>query len=237
MRVLLPLAFVCFTYSKESYFIGQNFNFKLTAERSGPPKGAQFAPIPVVNLPFSNKFSSRPLKGRPPPPPPPPPKTTRRPTQRPRPTSTTTSSPIAPPPPPVPLPVNQELPQVSEGSAVPNLPPNVTVVTPATEIRPDLETVATSPPPPPTTTPRTNDSAPALSQRSWQNEDGSYYFDFQAANSIKRAEQGFFKNDEDQINPIHVKSGMYSFTSPEGVPFRVDYVADERGYRSYIRFT
>lgn len=57
---------------------------------------------------------------------------------------------------------------------------------------------------------------------------------FEAPNSVARTEQGFFKRDAFFENPIHVKTGTYSFTSPEGVAFRVNYVADERGFRTFM---
>jgi hypothetical protein len=53
---------------------------------------------------------------------------------------------------------------------------------------------------------------------------------FEAANSIEQRETGYtrHKNGKD----ILVKKGYYRFVSPEGLPFRVDYQADENGFRA-----
>ncbi|XP_054256868.1 endocuticle structural glycoprotein SgAbd-1-like [Macrosteles quadrilineatus] len=204
---------------------------KLTAERGGPPPGAEFVPISVIELPDEalarRPGGTRPVLGRPPPPPPLRPKPTRRP--RPRP-------PVAPQPLPIPLPSSQSIPQRPQTGSLPNRPPGVIVVTPMTEIRPDLETVVTTKPQPPTTTPNTLDTQPSYYQRFIQNEDGSYYFDYAAPNSVQRLEQGFFKRDDFQGFKILVKSGAYSFISPEGIRFRTDYVADEKGYRPFTDY-
>lgn len=149
------------------------FAVKLTAERGGPPPGALFVPITVVNIPESgSRPSLRPLKGRPPPPPP---ITILKPTRRPKPPP---SSPIAPPPLPVPISVSQELPMGPESTqTVPPLPQGVTVVGPVTEINPASETVSSTPEPPSSTTPNTNDAAPAYYHRFTLNDDGSYFFE------------------------------------------------------------
>lgn len=149
-----------------------NFAVKLTAERAGPPPGALFVPISVVNIPESGvRPSLRPLKGRPPPPPP---LVFSKPTRRPKPTL----GPVAPPALPVPVSVSQELPMGPESSqTVPPLPQGVTVVTPVTEINPELEVVSSTTEPPPTTTPNTNDASPAYYQRFTLNDDGSYFFE------------------------------------------------------------
>ncbi|XP_014246914.1 endocuticle structural glycoprotein SgAbd-1-like [Cimex lectularius] len=65
-------------------------------------------------------------------------------------------------------------------------------------------------------------------------EDGGYFFDFLASNSVFRQEQGFFKTNPDpKGEKIHVKTGAYGFTSPEGARVRIDYVADENGFRAF----
>lgn len=177
--ILLPLLFIWGAFGQdEDNFLMQNFNVKLTGERGGPPQNAQFVPIGVVDLPVFNQkpSSKRPLKGGRPPPPPPISIEPTKPTKRPKP-----SGPIAPPPPPKPLPVDQGIPQatITEGSGqtVPPLPPNIVMVTPVMEIRPDTETEMTPAPTRPSTTPNTLDALPAISQRFNLHDDGSYDFE------------------------------------------------------------
>jgi hypothetical protein len=56
---------------------------------------------------------------------------------------------------------------------------------------------------------------------------------YQAENSIAQRETGFTKRS--QGRDILVKKGFYSFVSPEGEGFRVDYQADEDGFRAVGR--
>ena len=46
---------------------------------------------------------------------------------------------------------------------------------------------------------------------------------------MARREEGYTKQEDGE--DILVKKGRYSFTSPEGLHFSVDYLADEKGYR------
>lgn len=53
-------------------------------------------------------------------------------------------------------------------------------------------------------------------------ENGKYSYELQTDNGISQSEQGAAGI---------VAQGSYSYTSPEGIPVRVDYVADENGYQ------
>ncbi|XP_073980578.1 uncharacterized protein isoform X2 [Rhodnius prolixus] len=67
-----------------------------------------------------------------------------------------------------------------------------------------------------------------------RDEQGGYLIDFLTGNSVYRMEKGYFKDDpKDENHKIHVKTGAYGFTSPDGVKFRVDFIADENGFRAY----
>jgi hypothetical protein len=56
---------------------------------------------------------------------------------------------------------------------------------------------------------------------------------YEAESSIAQRETGYTK--QDQGRNILVKKGFYSFVSPEGLCFRVDYQADENGFRALGR--
>ena len=51
------------------------------------------------------------------------------------------------------------------------------------------------------------------------------------ANSVAQEETGFTLHENGQ--DILVKKGFYRFVSPEGLNFRVDYQADENGFRAF----
>lgn len=52
-------------------------------------------------------------------------------------------------------------------------------------------------------------------------EDGSYHYEFETSNGIKRSEQGA---------PDGSMQGSTSYISPEGIEIKTTYVADETGY-------
>ncbi|XP_023167823.1 pupal cuticle protein Edg-78E-like [Drosophila hydei] len=58
--------------------------------------------------------------------------------------------------------------------------------------------------------------------RSEVNPDGSYAYALDTSNGISAQEQGVGGQ---------AASGRYSYTSPEGVPIEITYVADENGYQ------
>lgn len=66
---------------------------------------------------------------------------------------------------------------------------------------------------------------------SQQNHDGSYNYAFESANGIVSHEQGYVKNAGVKDGEIQVAEGYYSYTSPEGHPISLQYIADENGFQ------
>ncbi|XP_026328705.1 larval cuticle protein LCP-22-like [Hyposmocoma kahamanoa] len=64
------------------------------------------------------------------------------------------------------------------------------------------------------------------------NPDGSYSYALETDNGISLQEQGTPKNlgGNPPETPV-VASGSFAFTSPEGVPVAVSYIADENGFQ------
>ncbi|XP_066943602.1 cuticle protein AMP1A-like [Macrobrachium rosenbergii] len=60
-----------------------------------------------------------------------------------------------------------------------------------------------------------------------QDEFGSFSVDFEADNGIVFSQSGSPSGPEDSV----VKSGVYSYTAPDGTFVEVKYVADENGYQ------
>lgn len=54
---------------------------------------------------------------------------------------------------------------------------------------------------------------------------------YESENGIKMQEQGFVKQGEKKEDHINVAQGSYSYTSPEGQSFTVNYIADENGFQ------
>lgn len=54
---------------------------------------------------------------------------------------------------------------------------------------------------------------------------------YESENGIKMQEQGFVKQGEKKEDHINVAQGSYSYTSPEGMPIKVNYIADENGFQ------
>ncbi|XP_039294353.1 endocuticle structural glycoprotein SgAbd-1-like [Nilaparvata lugens] len=204
--------------------------FRLTAERGGPPQGAQFVPIPTITgFPTGPRPFKRPqpITGIPPPPP--------------EPSAANTEEPVT-------LPITMAPPTLtiteetstdfllisSSSSATPPPPPPptnmaVSVTQPPSTYKPiTTSTVAT---------PTSSSSSPKDDGLVYnlysQDDDGSYYFEYLTKQAAHRKEQGFFKRESGFQDKVHVKTGLYSFISPEGTPVRVDYIADENGYRAY----
>ncbi|CAG2054928.1 unnamed protein product [Timema podura] len=209
-----------------------------TSERVGPPSGAQFFPIPVIPLPEGVLHKLKPGKRpRPTGPPPPPPLKPEDIHTFPQVVETTTSTML-------PLPA---LPITTLSSIRPQRPTTTTTTTAATTttstVRPSISSIPT---PSPiiehlaTVTPIKSPSTiqfeikdPSFLRALFnQSDDGSYYFDFEAVNSVAQREEGFLKEVEGLENPVVTKRGYYAFRSPEGLYFHVDYVADENGFRA-----
>lgn len=66
------------------------------------------------------------------------------------------------------------------------------------------------------------------------NVDGSYNFAYEQSDGQKREETGVLKPVEGAETPAISVSGSYEFTDPNGQRYRVDYTADERGYRPTV---
>jgi hypothetical protein len=61
--------------------------------------------------------------------------------------------------------------------------------------------------------------------------DGSYQFSYETENGIAAQEEGSIKNRGHQDEAAFVQ-GVFSYTSPEGYPIKVNYIADENGFRA-----
>ncbi|NP_001166719.1 cuticular protein RR-1 motif 32 precursor [Bombyx mori] len=72
---------------------------------------------------------------------------------------------------------------------------------------------------------------PILSQSQDVNFDGSYQFSYETGNGIAAQEQGYLKNAGAKDAEAQVAQGSFTYTSPEGIPISVSYVADENGFR------
>ncbi|XP_063587529.1 cuticle protein AMP1A-like [Penaeus indicus] len=68
---------------------------------------------------------------------------------------------------------------------------------------------------------------PILKDDRVHEEDGTFNFDFEAANGIRVSQAGSPDGDEDAV----IKAGEYSYTAPDGTPVVVKYVADENGFQ------
>uniref|UniRef100_A0A182MTK5 Uncharacterized protein n=1 Tax=Anopheles culicifacies TaxID=139723 RepID=A0A182MTK5_9DIPT len=66
------------------------------------------------------------------------------------------------------------------------------------------------------------------------NVDGSYQFAYEQSDGQKREEKGELKPVEGAEEPALSVTGSYEYTDPNGQRYRVDYVADERGYRPTV---
>lgn len=61
------------------------------------------------------------------------------------------------------------------------------------------------------------------------NFDGSFTYGYSAGDGTTAQAQGFIKNLGVNEIESQVIQGSYSYTSPEGVPIHVTYIADENG--------
>nr|XP_027208952.1 cuticle protein CP14.6-like [Penaeus vannamei] len=68
---------------------------------------------------------------------------------------------------------------------------------------------------------------PILKDDRVHEEDGTYSFDFEAANGISFSQAGSPDGDEDAV----IKAGEYSYTAPDGTDIHVKFVADENGFQ------
>ncbi|CAB3221325.1 unnamed protein product [Arctia plantaginis] len=75
-----------------------------------------------------------------------------------------------------------------------------------------------------------NQVIPILRQEQTINPDGSYQYSYETGNGIAAQEQGYLKNVGPNNEGAEVAQGSFSYTSPEGIPISVTYVADENGF-------
>ncbi|XP_063610435.1 cuticle protein CP14.6-like [Penaeus indicus] len=68
---------------------------------------------------------------------------------------------------------------------------------------------------------------PILKDDRVHEEDGTYNFDFEAANGISFSQAGSPDGDEDAV----IKAGEYSYTAPDGTKIHLTFVADENGFQ------
>nr|XP_027239239.1 cuticle protein AM1239-like [Penaeus vannamei] len=68
---------------------------------------------------------------------------------------------------------------------------------------------------------------PILKDDRVHEEDGTFNFDFEAANGIRFSQAGSPDGDDDAV----IKAGEYSYTAPDGTVVHVKYVADENGFQ------
>ncbi|XP_026328413.1 endocuticle structural glycoprotein SgAbd-2-like [Hyposmocoma kahamanoa] len=73
---------------------------------------------------------------------------------------------------------------------------------------------------------------PILRQSQEVNFDGSYQYSYETGNGIAAQEQGYLKNAGVKDAETQVAQGSFSYTSPEGIPITLSYIADEYGFRA-----
>lgn len=85
---------------------------------------------------------------------------------------------------------------------------------------------------PPRTGGRPNKEIKTLKESQEQNENG-YKYEFETANNIKSQEQGRLDDDGANSKILRVE-GSYQYTGDDGQTYRVDYTADENGFRPRV---
>ncbi|XP_072940530.1 endocuticle structural glycoprotein SgAbd-2-like isoform X2 [Epargyreus clarus] len=73
---------------------------------------------------------------------------------------------------------------------------------------------------------------PILKQTQEVNFDGTYQYSYETGNGISAQEQGYLKNAGIKDAEAQVAQGSFAYTSPEGIPISVSYIADENGFRA-----
>lgn len=77
---------------------------------------------------------------------------------------------------------------------------------------------------------------PITSYQNDVNYDGSYTYSYISGDGSQQQARGFVKNLGQKEIEAQVVQGSYSYTSPEGQPITVTYVADENGMNLYERY-
>ncbi|XP_022117537.2 larval cuticle protein LCP-22 [Pieris rapae] len=78
-----------------------------------------------------------------------------------------------------------------------------------------------------------NNGIKIISQKHNYNED-KYDFDFETENKIRGKEEAILKNPN-TIDEGIASKGFYEYIGPDGFMYRVDYTADENGFRPKVK--
>ncbi|XP_071442439.1 endocuticle structural glycoprotein SgAbd-8-like [Hetaerina americana] len=73
---------------------------------------------------------------------------------------------------------------------------------------------------------------PIIRQTNTHNPGGGYAWSYETGNGITAEESGQLKNPGQKDLEAMVAQGGFAYTSPEGIPIQVRYVADENGFRA-----
>ncbi|XP_059059967.1 endocuticle structural glycoprotein SgAbd-2-like [Achroia grisella] len=76
-----------------------------------------------------------------------------------------------------------------------------------------------------------NQQVPIINQKTDVGINGNYEYSYETGNGIYAQERGYLKNAGVKDAEAQVAEGSFSYTSPEGVPIQLTYVADENGFR------
>ncbi|XP_044752766.1 larval cuticle protein 1-like isoform X1 [Coccinella septempunctata] len=82
--------------------------------------------------------------------------------------------------------------------------------------------------------PVVNDADATITSYDYQLRENGYSFSYSTSNGITRQENAFIIGDPNRINDdnqIIIVNGFYSYTDKDNNMYRVEYVADENGYR------
>uniref|UniRef100_A0AAG5DDU8 Uncharacterized protein n=1 Tax=Anopheles atroparvus TaxID=41427 RepID=A0AAG5DDU8_ANOAO len=81
---------------------------------------------------------------------------------------------------------------------------------------------------------RAQDEVQLLQYTNDNNVDGSYNFAYEQSDGQKREEKGELKPVDGAEEPALSVTGSYEYTDSNGQRYRVEYVADEKGYRPTV---
>jgi len=76
-----------------------------------------------------------------------------------------------------------------------------------------------------------NPPIPIITLDSAVNPDGSFQYRYETGNGIQAEEQGFLKNAGNPQLEAQAVQGYFAYTGPDGVLYRVNYIADENGFQ------
>ncbi|KAM3962307.1 cuticular protein RR-1 motif 32 [Aphomia sociella] len=76
-----------------------------------------------------------------------------------------------------------------------------------------------------------NQVIPIINQKTDVGVNGDYEYSYETGNGIAAQERGYLKNAGSKDAEAQVAEGSFSYTSPEGVPIQLTYIADEFGFR------